>query len=145
MNGDPQPLAVALLNVTGMSLVQQVIARTQLADAAHSEGYTLVEILSVGRDRRRDVDVYAAAAALARRESAAAVLVHGDVDQAQLARVAADLPVRVVHATARVPAPSSTAGSGRPTGRRPGGTPSGTPAAPARWHGGQLVMPVGAQ
>lgn len=139
MNGDPQPLAVALLDVSGMSLVQQVAARTQMVDAARTEGYSLLEILDVGRDRRRDADVYAAAAALVRRMGAEAVLVHGDVDRRRLQRATAGLPVRVVHSTA----PGGPVMPGRPTVQRAASGPSGMPAAPARSPGGRLATLVG--
>lgn len=121
MNGDPQPLAVGLLDVTEMSLVQQVTARTRMADVARAEGYAVLEILSVGGDRRRrDADMYTVAAALVRREGAVAFLVHGDVDQARLRRATADLTVRVVHAATSVPlpgSPGSAAGACHPSGR----------------------------
>lgn len=76
-------VAVGLVAAAGMDLVHQVAARLQLLKVAHTQGYTLVQVLELG-ERRRDSDVYAAAITLARRTDATAFLLHGDVDSARL-------------------------------------------------------------
>lgn len=118
MKASPRPLAVALVDVTGLTPSQQAAARRQVLDTAHTEGYELQEVLELGAGGPCTQDVHAAAIALASRADAAAFVVHGDVDQAQLDRAAGDLTLPVITIPTTGPLASSSTSSG--TGARDG-------------------------